>query len=83
MKITIESTDKVIELIGDHGRMPARVWEGATEKGVPVFCFVTRIAPSIKALADGDARLAEFERDLEECRPASPAVKAFDPRLIL
>lgn len=39
MKITIESTTKVVEVNG----VPARIWEGATDIGIPVYCYVTRI----------------------------------------
>jgi hypothetical protein len=40
MKVTIESTSKIVELNG----VPARVWEGTTDSGIKVHCFVTRIA---------------------------------------
>jgi hypothetical protein len=40
MKITIENTSKIVTLNG----VPARIWEGKTESGIPVHCFVTRIA---------------------------------------
>lgn len=40
MKITIQNTSKMTELNG----VPARVWEGETESGIKVHCFITRIA---------------------------------------
>src|SRR5208283_504827 len=40
MKITIENTTILAELNG----VPARVWEGKTESGIPVICWITRIA---------------------------------------
>lgn len=73
MKIRIESTSKIVDLNG----VPARVWEGKTESGIPVQCFVTRIAVAI------EDDQAEFERDLEEQRAPSPEVQAWPMRLVL
>ena len=39
MKITIESTTKLVAVNG----VPARIWEGHTEGGVPLHCYVTRL----------------------------------------
>jgi hypothetical protein len=84
MKITIESTDKLIELqVQGRGVVPARVWEGTTDKGTPVFCFVTRIAPTIPERELSPAVLEEFQKDLREQRQPSPAVRAFDMRYVL
>lgn len=58
MKITIESTEKIVQVNG----VPARIWEGATESGIPCFCMVTRIGVSV----DEDA--SQFERELKECK---------------
>lgn len=73
MKIWLESTDKVVSVNG----VPARVWEGTTESGIPVHAFVTRIA----TLSDGD--LSQFEAELKKCRPPSADVEAIPLRLIL
>jgi len=73
VKITIENTTKVVHVDG----VPARVWEGRTESGVPVIVFVTRIA------AERTEDLAEFERDLAEQRTPSAAVEAWPARMIL
>lgn len=83
MKITIESTTKLIELQTPSGTVPARVWEGTTERGAPVFCFVTRIALAIPADQVSEDTAAEFNRDLIEQRAPSPAVRAFDMRYVL
>lgn len=40
MKITIENTSKIVSLNG----IPARIWEGETENGIKVHCFISRIA---------------------------------------
>ncbi|HLY83015.1 MAG TPA: hypothetical protein VKQ71_08515, partial [Acidimicrobiales bacterium] len=61
MKITVESTTKIVQLEGHVGGVPARVWEGTTERGVRVVALVTRITP-----LDGDS--AQFEQELQECR---------------
>lgn len=84
MKITLESTSKIVELqIRPGAAVPARVWEGHTEGGIPCFAFITRIAPAIPADQLTAEQDAEFQRDLAEQRAPSPAVQAFDMRLIL
>lgn len=73
MKITIEPTLKIVELNG----VPARVWEGVTERGVPCHLFVTRIGVA------KDQNAEEFERELEEQRPPSVEIQAIPLRMIL
>lgn len=74
MKLTLESTTKIVELNG----IPARVWEGETDSGIKVHAFVTRIA------ADASQDLAQFERELRECRrPRNADVDAYPARLVL
>lgn len=74
MKITIESTNKIVEL----NNVPARIWEGETETGIKVHCFITRVA-----VAKDEARIAEFENELQETREPSPEIKGIPARLIL
>jgi hypothetical protein len=73
MKIAIESTTKIVTLNG----MPARVWEGRTASGIPVHCYVTRIA------VHDDDDCTEFKRELQEHRAPSPDVQGIPHRLIL
>lgn len=84
MKITIESTDKVLELAGNDGGalVPARLWEGHTEDGTPVFCFVTRIAPAIPEPLP-PAIATRFARELMQTRAPSAMFTDFPTRLIL
>jgi len=77
MKVTLESTAKIILLQADNGEVQARVWEGTTEGGVKVHAFITRIA----CLATEDCSV--FERELQEQRAPSAAVQAVPLRLIL
>lgn len=73
MKITLTNTSRIVQVNG----VPARVWEGETEKGVKVYALITRIA----AHTEGDN--SDFERELLE-QPAPPsddAVRAFPPRM--
>lgn len=75
MKITIENTSKIVNLDG----VPARVWEGKTDSGIPVICFITRIA-----VPEGeDVDHSEFRRELSEQRAPSAAVEAIPLRLII
>jgi len=74
MKITIESTTEIVQI----NRVPARIWEGKTESGIPVHCLVTRIAVH----KDEDAE--QFEKELIEQKPPSiDALKAYDLRMVL
>lgn len=73
MKMTIESTTKIVELNG----IPCRVWEGETARGVKVHAFVSRVGVA----RDQDA--SEFEADLEEQRTPSAEIAAIPARLIL
>lgn len=73
MQIAIESTTKVVTLNG----VPARIWEGHTASGIPVHCYVTRIA-----VADGEDK-SQFERELDEHRAPTPEIQAIPARLLL
>lgn len=77
MKVTLESTTKIVELVVDGKAVPARIWEGQTDSGIPCHAYVTRIAVA----PDLDA--SQFERELRECRRATPAIEAIPLRLIL
>ena len=76
MKLTIESTTKIVEVNG----VPARVWEGQTDSGIPVHCFITRVAVENGRVA---ADYSQFERELKECVPPSAALEAIPLRLII
>jgi len=73
VKINLESTTKIVRVNG----VPARIWEGTTDSGIPVHCYVTRIA-----VAQGQDT-TQFERELRECRTPSVEVEALPLRLIL
>jgi hypothetical protein len=73
MKITVESTTKIVSLDG----MPCRVWEGTTEHGIPIHCFIPRIGVA----KDQDA--SQFEAELKEQRTPSAEVQAIPLRMIL
>lgn len=73
MKVNLESTTKMVNLNG----VPARIWEGQTESGIPVHAFVTRIA------VHKDSDTDQFEAELKECRTPSADVQAYPARLVL
>ena len=84
MKITIHSTSKITTLVTESGSIAARIWEGETESGTPVHCFIPRIAPTIsKTEHPNDPRFAEFERELRECAAPSGEITTIPLRLIL
>lgn len=74
MKITLESTTKIIHING----VPARIWEGQTESGIPVHAFVTRIGVN-----EQENNTEEFRRELEECKKPSPEVEAIPLRMLI
>ena len=74
MKITIESTTKIVQLNG----IPARIWDGKTESGIPIHAFITRIA------VDRNEDCSQFEAELKECRaPENADIEAYPLRLVL
>ncbi len=76
MKISLEATTKIVELNG----VPARIWEGETERGVPVHAYITRLAVNAEA---APREIAVFERELESCRAPSAEVRFIPDRLTL
>lgn len=74
MRIRIDSTDKIVELNG----VPARIWEGHTESGIAVHCYITRVAVDEK-----ESDLSEFEKELLEHRKPSVDVESIPLRIIL
>ena len=84
MKITIESTSKIVTLVVGGQDVPARVWQGETESGIPVQCFITRIAPEIsKSDPRIDELTVEFERELKRQADPRVTVAAIPLRMIL
>ena len=74
MKVTLESTTKIVQLNG----VPARVWEGKTESGIKVHAFITRIAVN-----KDEPNISEFEGGLKECSAPSVEVAAYPSSMIL
>jgi len=76
MKVTMESTSKIVQLNG----VPARIWEGRTETGIPCHAYVTRIA-----VAEGlqPEQYRDFEFELNETRKPSAEIEAIPLRMIL
>ena len=74
MKITIESTSKIVSLNG----IPARIWEGETENGINVHFFISSIA-----VDRNETHTEEFNRDLQEVRSPSAEIAAYPMNLIL
>lgn len=80
MKLQLHSTSKVVAFNVDGVDVPARIWEGVTESGVPVHCFITRIAPTIPK---DDPRQSEFEKELLEQQAPTVEIAAIPLRMIL
>ena len=71
MTMTISSTTKVVTLDG----VQCRVWEGQTERGIPIHCFIPRVA--VKNGLDA----SQFEEELNEHRTPSAEVEAIPLRM--
>lgn len=68
MKITIESTNKMVELLPEGGRpaVKARIWQGETDTGIKVHCYVAMIAHDENAPAEVHAKFTEeFGKNVE------------------
>ena len=74
MRITVESTDRIVTLNG----IPARIREGETDSGIKLHCFITRIG-----INKNERRLEEFEQELQETKSPSPEMKVYPTSLIL
>ena len=74
MKITIESTTKITHL----NSVPARVWEGQTESGIKVYCYITLVA-----IDKDEPRADEFQKELQEHKGPSAEIEAIPLRMIL
>ena len=61
MKITIESTEQLVEVDTGRGTVQGRLWKGTTESGIEVICVVTRIGIT------SDADQKQFELELKAC----------------
>lgn len=62
MRMTIQNTSQITTING----VPARIWEGESEGGVKVTCFITRVAVNEKD------DTAQFEAELKEFEPPKP-----------
>lgn len=90
MNIKISNTDKIVLLkrgnkcksgkcntVNINDGIPARIWEGETDTGIKVICFVTRIAVS----AHEDTE--QFNKELKECKEQSDAARSIPLRIII
>ncbi len=81
MKLTIESTTKIVMLkpgpLSDG--VPARIWEGISESGIKVHCYITRVAIPIEEQENAE----QFMAELEECKAPSIQIETLPFSLIL
>ena len=60
MKVTMESTEKIVKIDG----IQTRLWTGMTDTGIEVHCFIYRIWPQ------RHYQLEQFENELiEQLKP--------------
>jgi hypothetical protein len=73
MKITIESTTKIVTLNG----IECRIWEGATERGVKLHAYIPRVA------VRDDLDTSQFEAELREHAAPTAEILAIPLRLLI
>lgn len=80
MKLLLESTDKIVTLVVNGAQVPARIWQGESDTGIPVHCYITRVA-----VKEGQPpeTYRQFEQELQEHAKARPEIEAIPLRLIL
>lgn len=87
MKITIESTDKIVTLTGQQvggGNVKARVWQGETDSGIPVQCFIPLIRPEIpESNPDIDKLTSQFETELKRLATPRPSIEGIPMRFFV
>lgn len=75
MNLTLYPTTKIVTFDTPDGyKVPARIWEGVSESGIPVHVFVTRLAVS------KEFDTTEFEQELLEMAPPSREVDRAYPQ---
>jgi hypothetical protein len=73
MRITLESTSKIVQLNGQS----VRIWQGQTESGIPMHAYVPLVA------VDKDADQTEFERELRSHAPPRAELEAIPMRMLV
>lgn len=77
MNIQLHSTTKIVQLKTTEGTMPARIWEGVTEKGIPIHAYITRVA------VQKDLDASELEKELQEHEPPSVDIQNIPLSMII
>lgn len=77
MNVILRSTSKVVTLIVNGAEVPARIWEGETERGVKCHAYITRIAVGF------DQDSSQFEAELQEHIPPSTEIANIPLRMII
>jgi hypothetical protein len=81
MKLTLEPTDQLTTFVTNTAErgVPARIWEGHDENGVPVVAFISRVAVHNDQPAEVHER---FARELTACDKPKPS-NAWDIRYFI
>jgi hypothetical protein len=77
LQLIIENTKKIVRLALNGVDVPVRIWEGRTAGGIPVHCFIARVA------VNDDQDCSQFDRELQEYRAPSAEVAAIPLRSTL
>lgn len=80
LRLFLEPTGKKIVVVGPDGEVPARIWQGTTDRGVKVAVAITRLA------VDKREDQVDFEAELDRvpfAMAGRTAIESFDLRMIL
>lgn len=78
MKVTLQSTTRIVELEVNGAIVPGRIWEGQTESGIHVVAVITRVVCSAMD------NQQEFVNELQSCAPpSSMALDAIPLKMII
>ena len=84
MKITLENTEATTTLVVNGAEVPARIWQGTTDEGIPVHCYITRIVPEVPSSDPAQSvKLAAFERDLKRVAKPRAEIGPIPLRMII
>ncbi len=73
MKATLEPTSLIVRLNG----VPCRVWQGHTEKGIPISAHIALVS------VDRDADASELDAALREVAAPRPELLVLPGRMVL
>ncbi len=84
MKITLENTSTLVNLVINGVDVPARIWQGEDQNGIAVHAFITRIVPEVpESDPEIETKLAAFTEELRREAHPRGTVRSYDLRFFI